>query len=91
MPYTEPQHGGKGQSVTYRNEKGLSSFGIRPFQVQRRAWDARNLSATSSRICSASLSADGKTFVVQEPLPGNQSRLTIVQNWYEEFRHRKRD
>jgi Tol biopolymer transport system component len=37
------------------------------------------------------VSADGERFVVQEPLPESQSRLTIVQNWYEEFRNRERD
>jgi hypothetical protein len=37
------------------------------------------------------VSADGKRFVVQEPLPGSQSRVTIVQNWFAEFEDRQKD
>jgi hypothetical protein len=37
------------------------------------------------------VSADGERFLVQEALPETQSRVTIVQNWFEEFRDRERD
>jgi Tol biopolymer transport system component len=43
--------------------------------------DVANVSSYSS----FDVSADGKRFVVQEPLSQSQSRLTIVQNWHAEF------
>jgi hypothetical protein len=47
--------------------------------------------ASVSSYASFDVSADGKRFVVQQPLPESQSRLTIVQNWYEEFRDREQN
>jgi hypothetical protein len=54
-------------------------------------WPAIADVANVSSYSRFDVSADGERFVVQEPLPESQARLTIVQNWYEEFRNRERD
>ena len=63
----------------------------RPAKVSTISWQDLLARRDVSSYSSFDVSPDGERFVMQETLPESQARITIVENWYEEFRDREQN
>ena len=91
----QPRWSGDGKEIFYVEADALMAVpvGTTPtFSAETPTLLFQGKGAFADRGHSYDVSADGKRFVIVEPVPGGKSpTIQVVENWYEEFREREQD
>ena len=91
----QPRWSGDGKEIFYVEGDALMAVpvGTTPtFSAETPTLLFQGKGAFADRGHSYDVSADGKRFVIVEPVPGGKPpTIQVVENWYEEFREREQD